>query len=151
MPSLVLKTVIKYISLAFLLFFSLISHSQPTSTHTHKRQMKPQFFISRAMVFHDMRLWGECAEKSMMVVVWNVLFDQWHCEGYFFTVVVEFHVVELQIKDVPLTAIDRFVADSVFCFSLTYPGRSTIGLETFLNTQGKQLVANESIIFFKMF
>ena len=44
-------------------------------------------------MLHDVGLGGEGAEKSMMVVVRNVLTDKFHCFRDFLAICVKFHVM----------------------------------------------------------
>ena len=67
-----------------------------------------------------------------MIVVGDVLINELHGDWHFLAVFVKFHVVQLQIEDVPLPAIDRLVSDSVFGFPVRYPRRSSVWLESLL-------------------
>ena len=78
--------------------------------------MKPQFFIRWSIVRHDVRVGGQCAEESMMIVVGYVLVDELHCYGDFGTISIEFHVVQFQIKYIPLSTINGFMTYTIFGF-----------------------------------
>lgn len=75
MPSLMLKRIIKNISLPFLLLPRLIAHSHAATFNAHQRQMESQFFIRRTVVFHDMGFRCQSAEECVMVIVGDVLVD----------------------------------------------------------------------------
>lgn len=150
MPCLVLETIIKNIRLSLLLHPSLISNPHAAILDSSKGQMEPQFFIGGSVVFHDMRIGGECADESVVVVIGDVLIDHLHYEGYLLAVVVEFHVVQLEVEDVPRAAVDRLVSYPVFCLSLGNPGRAAIGLKSLLVSQGQQLVTYLLIVILEM-
>lgn len=88
-PGLMLKTIIKHISLSLLLHSSLIAHTHTTSTDASQWQMEPQLLISRPVMLHDVGILGECADERMMVIVGDVFFYHFHNEGYLLTVVIE--------------------------------------------------------------
>lgn len=87
-------------------------------------------------MFHDVRIGRQGADESMMVIIWYVLIDHLHDEGHFLAIIIEFHVVQLQVEDVPHATVDRFITHSIIGLSLGNPRGTTIGLETFLITKG---------------
>jgi hypothetical protein len=68
----------------------------------------------------------------MMIVVGKVFLDDGHGKWKFLTVVVELHIMKLKVEYIPLPTVNRFVTYTIFGFSLRYPGRPSVGLETFL-------------------
>ena len=87
-------------------------------------------------MFHDVGIGGECADESVVVVIGDIFIDHLHDEWHFLAIVVEFHVVEFEVEDVPHAAVDRLVSDPIFCFPLGDPGRTAIGLESLLVSKG---------------
>lgn len=67
-----------------------------------------------------------------MVEVGDMLLNERYCKRDLLTIVVEFHIVKLKVKDVPLSAVDRFIADSIFGFAIRDPRRTSVGLKSFL-------------------
>ena len=145
-PGLMLKTIIKHIGLSFLLHSRLIAHSHPAATDSGQRQMEPQLLIGGPVVLHDVRILGECADEAMMVIVGDVFFYHLHNEWYLLTVVIELHVVQLKVEDVPLPAVDGFVADAVLGLAFGDPRRPSVRLEAFLRSQGEQLVSDLLVV-----
>jgi hypothetical protein len=68
----------------------------------------------------------------VMVEVGDMFLNERHCKRDLLTIVVEFHVVKLKVKDIPLSAVDRFIANSIFGFAVRDPRRTTVGLKSFL-------------------
>ncbi len=57
-------------------------------------------------MFHDVGVGGKGADEGVVVIVGNVGVDHLHDEGYLLTVVVELHVVQFEVEDVPHAAVD---------------------------------------------
>lgn len=136
MPCLMLERIIKNISLPFFLLPNLIPNTHTTILDSGKGQVKPQFLISGSIMFHNMGIGGQCTNEGMMVIIGNVRIDHLHDERHFLTIVVEFHVMELEIEDIPHATVYRFVTHPILCLTLGNPRGTTIRLETLLITKG---------------
>lgn len=117
-PSLVFETIIKYISLSFLLNLGLLSNSHATIVDPCKWQMKSQFFIRGAVMFHDVGIGGDGADEGMVVVIWDIFVDHLHNEGNLLTIIVKFHVMQLKVENVPHATVNRLISDAILSFSL---------------------------------
>ena len=101
-------------------------------------------------MWHYVGICSKSAKKSVVIVVWDVLVDELHCNRYFLAIFIELHVVKFQVKDVPCTAIDRLVPYTVFCLSIWYPRWSSIWLKSFLIAKCHQFVSDIFVSFFKV-
>jgi hypothetical protein len=150
MPGLVLEAIVKHIGFSFLLDSCLIANPHATVTNSRERQMKPQFLISGSIVLHDMRVGGDGTDEGVMVVVGDVLIDHLHDERHLRTVVVELHVVQLQVEDVPHPAVNRLVSNTVLRLTLGNPGRTAVRLESLLTPKRQQLISNLQVVVFEV-
>ena len=64
---------------------------------------------------------------------------------------IEFHVVELEVKDVPVSSIIRRVPDSIFSFDVGDPGGTSVGLKSFLLFECEDLISDLFVVLFKVF
>lgn len=150
-PSFMLEGVIENVSLAEHLFFSFIGYPQSTSFDSHQGHMKSKFLICWAVVLDNMSFLCNCAKKTVMVVSWQVFFDQLDGFRDFFAVDVKLHVVEHQIENVPVAGIVGLRADSILGFVFCHPAGATVRLETFLVPKRNEFVPNNIEVLLKMF
>lgn len=99
---------------------------------------------------HDVGIRGQGTEKSMVVVVRNMLIDELHGDGDFLAISIKLHVVKFQVEDIPLSAVDGLVSNSVFGFFVGDPGWTSVRLKSFLAPQIHQLISDIFVTLFKM-
>ena len=100
---------------------------------------------------HD--VWVSCksTEKGMMIRIWYIFLNHLHSLWYFFTILVKFHVMKLQIKDIPLSTVNWLISYSIFCFTIWDPWRSSIWLKSFFFSERQKFISDIFIIFLEVF
>lgn len=127
-----LEAIVKDIRLALFLLASLVPYPHPAAFDAHQRKVEPELLICGSVVRSDVGLGNECTEEGVVVKVWDMFLYKGHCDWHFFAVIVELHIVQLQVENIPLSAIDRFIPHAVLRLAVRNPRWPPIWLESFL-------------------
>jgi len=87
----------------------------------------------------------------MIVLSREVFFNDFNGFGAFLAIFVKFHIVQKQVKDIPVTRICTNCSNTIFGFNFGDPRWASVRLKTFLVSELKQLLLDNLIIVLYIF
>lgn len=121
------------------------------SLHLYQGNVQSELFVGWPVVLHDVRSGVHGAEKGVVVLPRDQLFDDLDSLGALFDVLVEFDIVEEKVVNVPLSSVDALVAHPIFRFDGADPTWPSVRLKPSLRPQVHQLFSYSWNMLFQFF